>query len=121
MIFFFLSFSFSGLFGSSNTKDALPKRSTTVKHSSISDQIAPTKSTEEILSSERSINERFEYFLLIIFFDFLYNSATVPEDDTRFEVYGWSLSSTSDEKIQANVPVPVYCRPVFNTNDKTQV
>jgi hypothetical protein len=68
--FLFLSFSFSGLFGSSNTKDALPKRSTTVKHSSISDQIAPTKSTEEILSSERSINERFEYFLLIIFLIF---------------------------------------------------
>jgi hypothetical protein len=117
-MFAFLLFSFSGLFGS-NTKDVSPKRSTTSKHSSTTDQIAPTKSTDEILSSERSVNERFEYFLLIIFFNIRDISAT--EDDTRFEVYGWSLSSVSDEKVQANVPVPVYCRPVFNTNDKTQV
>ena len=101
-MFVFLLFSFSGLFGS-NTKDISPKRLTTSKTSSITDQIAPTKTTDEILSTERSVSE------------------SVPEDDTRFEVYGWSLSSASDEKVQANVPVPVYCRPVFNTNDKTQV
>jgi hypothetical protein len=96
LLFFSLSSSFSGLFGS-NTKDVSPKRSTTMKPSSINDQIAPTKSPEDNLSSERSINEN---------------------DDTRFEIYGWSVSNDKD---QANVPVPVYCRPVFNSNDKTQV
>jgi hypothetical protein len=26
-----------------------------------------------------------------------------------------------DGKVQVNIPVPVYCRPIFNTNDTTQV
>ena len=49
-------------------------------------------------------------------------------DDNRLQAYGWSLSSKNqlklsevNGKVQVNVPVPVYCRPIFNTNDTTQV
>ncbi len=109
-----MSSSFSGLFGS-NIKDVSPKRSSTsntttnvlsstIKHSSTDDQMTSTMSTDENLLLERS------------------------KDDNRFEAYGWSLPSKDqlklsdiDGQIQVNVPIPVYCRPMFNTNDKTQV
>jgi hypothetical protein len=55
-------------------------------------------------------------------------SSVLINDDNRLQAYGWSLSSKSqlkladvNGKVQVNVPVPVYCRPIFNTTDKTQV
>jgi hypothetical protein len=63
-----------------------------------------------------------------LIFDFGDYSFIATDDDTRVDVYGWSLPSKSqsrssdpDGKVQIQVPVPVYCRPIFNTNDKTQV
>lgn len=56
------------------------------------------------------------------------NSTILINDDTRLQAYGWSLSSKNqlklseiNGKVQVNVPVPVYCRPIFNSNDTTQV
>lgn len=56
------------------------------------------------------------------------SSSILVQDDSRLQAYGWSLSSKSqlklsevNGKVQVNVPVPVYCRPIFSTNDVTQV
>ena len=55
-------------------------------------------------------------------------SSILINDDTRLQAYGWSLSSKNqlklsevNGKVQVNVPVPVYCRPLFTANDQTQV
>ena len=57
-----------------------------------------------------------------------HGSSILISDDNRLQAYGWSLSSRNqlklseiNGKVQVNVPVPVYCRPIFNTNDTTQV
>jgi hypothetical protein len=55
-------------------------------------------------------------------------SSILINDDNRLQAYGWSLSSKNqlklsevNGKVQVNVPVPVYCRPIFTANDITQV
>ncbi len=55
-------------------------------------------------------------------------SSILINDDNRLQAYGWSLSSKNqlklseiNGKVQVNVPVPVYCRPIFTANDTTQV
>lgn len=55
-------------------------------------------------------------------------NSILVQDDSRLQAYGWSLSSKNqlklsevNGKVQVNVPVPVYCRPIFKTNDVTQV
>lgn len=55
-------------------------------------------------------------------------SSILINDDTRLQAYGWSLSSKNqlklsevNGKVQVNVPVPVYCRPLFTATDFTQV
>ena len=55
-------------------------------------------------------------------------SSILINDDTRLQAYGWSLSSKNqlklsevNGKVQVNVPVPVYCRPLFTAHDQTQV
>ncbi|CAF3932013.1 unnamed protein product [Adineta steineri] len=130
---------FSGLFGS-NTKEASPKRSlptttttanlssatssttSSIKRSSTNDQIIPSVSTNENLSSEQSTEDNSMI---------LKQSSSVrrnSDDNNRFQAYGWSISSKNqlkvadvDGKTQVNVPIPVYCRPIFNTNDSTQI
>ena len=47
-------------------------------------------------------------------------SSSSSADDPRHEVYGWSVSSRASETA-TNVPVPIHCRPIFNTDDQTQV
>ena len=51
-------------------------------------------------------------------------SSILMNDDTRLQAYGWSLSSKNqlklsevNGKVQVNVPVPVYCRPLFTAHD----
>ncbi|UJR21922.1 hypothetical protein I4U23_024991 [Adineta vaga] len=118
---------FSDLFGS-NTKEPSTKRSipttttATLKHSSINDQIAPTSVTNENFSSEQALHENLS----------IANQTPTKRSDhdenNRFEAYGWSISSKNqfkssdhDGKLQVNVPMPIYCRPIFNINDITQI
>ncbi|CAF1285799.1 unnamed protein product [Adineta steineri] len=135
---------FSGLFGT-GVKDVPPKRiattnlssSTMIKHSPTNDQIAPINNkqetvTDETLPLDRSISES------AVIIDTPRQSASsstarrsnsiLINDDNRLQAYGWSLSSKNqlklsevNGKVQVNVPVPVYCRPIFNTNDTTQI
>lgn len=56
------------------------------------------------------------------------DDSILTNDGSRYQAYGWSLPSQNHLKVsningksQVNVPVPVYCQPMFNTNDKTQV
>ena len=51
-------------------------------------------------------------------------SRSSPADDPRREVYGWSVStraSAQSAESVNNIPVPIHCRPIFNTQDETQV
>ncbi|CAF3542225.1 unnamed protein product [Rotaria sordida] len=145
--FFFLisieSSSFSGLFGAS-VKDIPPKRtattnlsslSTTITRSPTNDQITPIinrqeNTTDETHPLERSISES----TTVIDIPKQSSSSTrrsssiLINDDNRLQAYGWSLSSKNQLKlseingrVQVNVPVPVYCRPIFHTNDTTQI
>ncbi|CAF3662271.1 unnamed protein product [Adineta steineri] len=135
---------FSGLFGT-GVKDVPPKRiattnlssSTMIKHSPTNDQIAPINNkqetvTDETLPLDRSISES----AVIIDTPRQSSSSSTARrsnsilinDDNRLQAYGWSLSSKNqlklsevNGKVQVNVPVPVYCRPIFNTNDTTQI
>ncbi|CAF1106478.1 unnamed protein product [Adineta ricciae] len=115
---------FSGLFGT-NAKESPTKRSnpsTSIQRSLTHDQIAPVSLTNENYSSEQSVDES--------------SSTAKPspmkrsdtDENNRFEAYGWSISSKNqvhssdhDGKLQVNVPMPIYCRPIFNINDSTQI
>ncbi|CAF0980236.1 unnamed protein product [Rotaria sordida] len=134
---------FSGLFGAS-VKDIPPKRtattnlsslSTTITRSPTNDQITPIinrqeNTTDETHPLERSISES----TTVIDIPKQSSSSTrrsssiLINDDNRLQAYGWSLSSKNQLKlseingrVQVNVPVPVYCRPIFHTNDTTQI
>ncbi|CAF0875572.1 unnamed protein product [Didymodactylos carnosus] len=55
-------------------------------------------------------------------------NSLIAKDDSRVQAYGWSLPSKNqlklselNGKVHVNVPVPVYCRPIYNTNDLTQI
>ncbi|CAF1350636.1 unnamed protein product [Adineta ricciae] len=115
---------FSGLFGT-NAKESPMKRSnpsTSIQRSLTHDQIAPVSLTNENYLSEQSVDES--------------SSTAKPspmkrsdtDENNRFEAYGWSISSKNqvhssdhDGKLQVNVPMPIYCRPIFNINDSTQI
>ncbi|CAF0757257.1 unnamed protein product [Adineta ricciae] len=133
---------FSGLFGT-GVKEVPPKRiattnlspSSTLKSSSTNDRISAISSrhehvaTDESLPLDRSISES------AVVVDTPKQSSSARRgssilinDDNRLQAYGWSLSSKNqlklseiNGKVQVNVPVPVYCRPIFNTNDTTQI
>ncbi|UJR27296.1 hypothetical protein I4U23_008591 [Adineta vaga] len=133
---------FSGLFGT-GVKELPPKRvattnlssPSTMKLSVTNDQIAPilnrheNTTIDETLPLDRSISES------AVVIDTPKQSSTTRRgssilinDDNRLQAYGWSLSSKNqlklseiNGKVQVNVPVPVYCRPIFNTNDTTQI
>ncbi|CAF1621565.1 unnamed protein product, partial [Adineta ricciae] len=133
---------FSGLFGT-GVKEVPPKRiattnlssSSTLKSSSTNDHISAISSrhepvaTDESLPLDRSISES------AVVVDTPKQSSSARRgssilinDDNRLQAYGWSLSSKNqlklseiNGKVQVNVPVPVYCRPIFNTNDTTQI
>ncbi|CAF2094494.1 unnamed protein product [Rotaria magnacalcarata] len=132
---------FSGLFGT-GVREAPPKRTattnlstlSTVKRSSTNDQLSPVahkqeSTTEENRPIERSASESTSIASISKQTPTGHqNSSILINDDTRLQAYGWSLSSKSqlklseiNGKVQVNVPVPVYCRPIFNTNDTTQI
>ncbi|CAF1676957.1 unnamed protein product [Rotaria magnacalcarata] len=132
---------FSGLFGT-GVREVPPKRTATtnlstlptVKRSSTNDQLSPVahkqeSTTEENRPIERSASESTSIASISKQTPTGHqNSSILINDDTRLQAYGWSLSSKSqlklseiNGKVQVNVPVPVYCRPIFNTNDTTQI
>ncbi|CAF4127988.1 unnamed protein product, partial [Rotaria sp. Silwood2] len=133
---------FSGLFGA-GVKDIPPKRTattnlstlpTTVKRSSTNDQIAPIinkqeNTTDETHPLERSISNSTSIVdMPKQSSSTRQNSSILINDDNRLQAYGWSLSSKNqlklseiNGKVQINVPVPVYCRPIFNSSDTTQI
>ena len=54
--------------------------------------------------------------------------AHVKKDDGRMQAYGWSLPSRlqvgvqkESTRIQVPVPVPVYCRPLFEKDTEMKV
>ena len=54
--------------------------------------------------------------------------AHVKKDDGRMQAYGWSLPSKlqtgtvkESSRIQVPVPVPVYCRPLFEKDTEMKV
>ncbi|CAF3435313.1 unnamed protein product [Rotaria sp. Silwood1] len=137
-----MSVFFSGLFGT-GVKDIPPKRtattnlsslSTTVKRSPTNDQITPIinrleNTTDETHPLERSISDSTTVIDMPKQSSSTRQSSSILiNDDNRLQAYGWSLSSKNqlklsevNGKVQVNVPVPVYCRPIFNTNDTTQI
>ncbi|CAF4456035.1 unnamed protein product, partial [Rotaria socialis] len=132
---------FSGLFGT-GVREVPPKRTattnlstlSTVKRSSTNDQLSPVahkqeSTTEENRPMERSVSESTSIASVPKQTPAARQSSSILiNDDSRLQAYGWSLSSKSqlklseiNGKVQVNVPVPVYCRPIFNTNDTTQI
>ncbi|CAF4474902.1 unnamed protein product [Rotaria socialis] len=132
---------FSGLFGT-GVREVPPKRTattnlstlSTVKRSSTNDQLSPVahkqeSTTEENRPMERSVSESTSIASIPKQTPAARQSSSILiNDDSRLQAYGWSLSSKSqlklseiNGKVQVNVPVPVYCRPIFNTNDTTQI
>jgi len=54
--------------------------------------------------------------------------AHVKKDDGRMQAYGWSLPSKlqtgtvkESSRVQVPVPVPVYCRPLFEKDTEMKV
>lgn len=81
-----------------------------IKKSSTNDQLAPNDEIER-------------YASVSLMHDHLV-SCRSPADDPRREVYGWSVSTKASGESAENVnniPVPIHCRPIFNTHEQTQV
>ncbi|CAF1057017.1 unnamed protein product [Didymodactylos carnosus] len=141
---------FSGLFGSITpppekmTKRLLTPTPGNIKYSHTSDQLAPNTNNTSFQSDSGNLPiERTHSDSETLVMESTpnmnrsntvsspvkrRNNSLIPKDDNRKQAYGWSLPSKdqlklseSNGKVHLNVPVPVYCRPIYNTNELTQI
>ncbi|CAG5124083.1 unnamed protein product, partial [Candidula unifasciata] len=96
----------------SSTEESSHRPSGSLTRSSTYDFQLDNVSSEK--SKEEREKERLEQYKQV--------RALVKKDDGRMQAYGWSLpakftvSGKETDRFQVPVPVPVYCRPLFDTD-----